>query len=107
MQKIPTEFVGKMKVLVIGSGGREHAIVDALSRSAKVSEILCAPGNAGIAQQAECIAIKDTDVEGLCRFALDNEIDLAVCVEKRISEGGTSVASVEKQLVLVRKELEK
>ena len=66
------------KVLVIGSGGREHAIVDALSRSPQVGKIYCAPGNAGIAAQAECVAIKDTDVEGLKAFALANEIDLAV-----------------------------
>ena len=67
-----------MKVLVIGGGGREHAIVDALSRSPKVSGIFCAPGNAGIAAQAECVAIKDTDVEGLRKFAIDNSIDLTV-----------------------------
>ena len=67
-----------MKVLVIGSGGREHAIVDALSRSAQVSEILCAPGNAGIAQQARTFAVKDTDVEGLLKIALDEKVDLTV-----------------------------
>jgi len=66
------------KVLVIGSGGRCHAIVDALSRSAQVSKIFCAPGNAGIALQAETVPIKDTDVEGLKKFALDNAIDLTV-----------------------------
>ena len=59
------------KVLVIGGGGREHAIVDAISRSPQVGKIYCAPGNAGIAQQAECVAIKDTDVEGLKNFALE------------------------------------
>ena len=66
------------KVLVIGGGGREHAIVDALSRSPQVEKIYCAPGNAGIALQAECVAIKDTDVEALKNFALENSIDLAV-----------------------------
>ncbi len=67
-----------MKVLVIGSGGREHAIVDALARSAKVDKIFCAPGNAGIAAQAECLPIRDTDVEALRLFALANDIDLTV-----------------------------
>ena len=67
-----------MKVLVVGSGGREHAIVDALFRSPSVDKIYCAPGNAGIAQQAECVAIKDTDVEGLKAFAKENAIDLTV-----------------------------
>ena len=66
------------KVLVVGGGGREHAIVYALSRSAQVEKIYCAPGNAGIAQLAECVAIKDTDVEGLLLFAKETEVDLTV-----------------------------
>lgn len=66
------------KVLVVGSGGREHAIVDALSRSSRVEKIFCAPGNAGIARQAECIPIKDTDVAALKEFALGEKIDLTV-----------------------------
>lgn len=66
------------KVLVIGGGGREHAIVDALSRSPQVAKIYCAPGNAGISAQAECVPIKDTDVEALKAFALENAIDLTV-----------------------------
>ena len=70
--------LNNMKVLVVGSGGREHAIVDALFRSPSVDKIYCAPGNAGIAKQAECVAIKDTDVEGLKAFALENAIDLTV-----------------------------
>ena len=67
-----------MKVLVVGGGGREHAIVDALSRSLKVSRIYCAPGNAGIGLQAVNVPIKDTDVEGLKSFALKEGIDLTV-----------------------------
>ena len=67
-----------MKVLVVGGGGREHAIVDALSRSPQVSKIYCAPGNAGIARQAECVPVKDTDVEGLLSLAREKEIDLTV-----------------------------
>ncbi|MBR4228805.1 MAG: phosphoribosylamine--glycine ligase [Bacteroidales bacterium] len=66
------------KVLVVGSGGREHAIVDALSRSPQVAKIFCAPGNAGIGLQAENVPLKDTDVEGLKAFALANGIDLTV-----------------------------
>ncbi|MBO4757343.1 MAG: phosphoribosylamine--glycine ligase [Bacteroidales bacterium] len=66
------------KVLVVGSGGREHAIVDALSRSPQVAKIYCAPGNAGIGLQAENVSLKDTDVEGLKAFALANGIDLTV-----------------------------
>ena len=67
-----------VSVLVVGGGGREHAIVDALSRSPQVGKIYCAPGNAGIAQQAECVPLKDTDVEGLLAFAKDHQIDLTV-----------------------------
>ncbi len=67
-----------MKVLVIGSGGREHAIVDALARSPQVEKIFCAPGNAGIARQAECVAIRDTEVERLRDFAAAEQVDLTV-----------------------------
>ena len=66
------------KVLVIGSGGREHAIVYALSRSPQVEHIFCAPGNAGIADLAECVAIADTDVPALLDFAKTQQIDLCV-----------------------------
>ncbi len=66
------------KVLVIGSGGREHAIVDALKRSDDVSRVYCAPGNAGISKIADCVDIKETDVEALCKFALDKDLDLTV-----------------------------
>ncbi|MBQ3043388.1 MAG: phosphoribosylamine--glycine ligase [Alistipes sp.] len=67
-----------MKILVVGSGGRCHAIVEALSRSPKAEKIYCAPGNAGIASLAECVAIKDTDVEGLLAFAKSNDVELTV-----------------------------
>ena len=65
-------------VLVIGGGGREHAIVDALSRSPQVGRIYCAPGNAGIGEQAVNVPLKDTDVEGLKAFAIENKVDLTV-----------------------------
>ena len=81
-----------MKVLVIGGGGREHAIVDALSRSPQVEKIYCAPGNAGIALQAECVAIKDTDVERLRDFAVEKGIDLTVVgPEAALAAGVTDV----------------
>lgn len=67
-----------MKILVVGSGGREHAIVWKLAQSPKVDKIYCAPGNAGIAMDAECVAIKAEDIEGICQFAKENLIDLAV-----------------------------
>ncbi|MBR1576183.1 MAG: phosphoribosylamine--glycine ligase [Bacteroidales bacterium] len=65
-------------VLVIGGGGREHAIVDALRRSPQVEKIYCAPGNAGIGQQAINVPLKDTDVAGLLSFARENQVDLTV-----------------------------
>ncbi len=67
-----------MKVLVIGSGGREHALVWKLSKSKKIDKIFCAPGNAGIAQLAKCISLKPTDTRGLADFALRNKIALTV-----------------------------
>ena len=67
-----------MKVLVIGSGGREHALVWKISQSPMVDKIYCAPGNAGIGQIAECVAIKAEDLDGLLDFALQNEIGLTV-----------------------------
>lgn len=65
-------------VLVIGGGGREYALADALSRSPKVSRIYCAPGNAGTSEMAFNLPFKDTDVEGLKRFAIENQVDLTV-----------------------------
>lgn len=67
-----------MKVLVIGGGAREHAIVWKLSQSPKVDQLFCAPGNAGIADIAECIDINAEDIEGLLKFTLENKIDLTV-----------------------------
>ncbi len=67
-----------MKVLVIGSGGREHALVWKISQSPLVKEIFCASGNAGMAQQAKCVAIEATDIPGLLKFAKEKKIDLTV-----------------------------
>ena len=69
-----------MKVLVIGGGGREHAVCKKLSESKDVTQILCAPGNAGIAQVARCIPeVKATDVEGIVALAKNEKVDF-VCV---------------------------
>ena len=67
-----------MKVLVVGSGGREHAIVTSISKSDKVSKIYCAPGNAGIAALAECVDIGVMDFDKLVAFAKDKAVDLVV-----------------------------
>jgi phosphoribosylamine--glycine ligase len=67
-----------LKVLVIGGGGREHALVWKIAQSPKVTKIYAAPGNAGIAELAECVPIKATDIESLASFAERNRIDLTV-----------------------------
>ncbi len=67
-----------MKVLVIGSGGREHAICWKLRQSAKVTELFCAPGNGGIAQLATCVDIKATDVDAMVAWARENAMDFVV-----------------------------
>ncbi|MCI5613310.1 MAG: phosphoribosylamine--glycine ligase [Agathobacter sp.] len=67
-----------MKVLVVGSGGREHAICTAVAKSPRVDKIYCAPGNAGIAAIAECVAIQAMEFEKLAAFAKENGIDLTI-----------------------------
>lgn len=67
-----------MKVLVVGGGGREHAIVHKLSKSKKIEKIYCAPGNPGIKELAETINISPMDFDSLIKFAKDNSIDLTV-----------------------------
>lgn len=67
-----------MKILVIGGGGREHAVVWKLSQSKRVSKIYCAPGNGGISKLAECVDISSTDIESVVDFAKSKKIDLCV-----------------------------
>ena len=67
-----------MNVLVVGAGGREHALCWAISKSPKCGKIYCAPGNAGIAAVADLIDINVEDVPALVAFACDNQIDLVV-----------------------------
>ncbi|MDR0424878.1 MAG: phosphoribosylamine--glycine ligase [Clostridiales Family XIII bacterium] len=67
-----------MKVLIVGGGGREHAIAWKLRQSPKLTELYCAPGNAGIASVAECVDIEAEDLEGIVAFAAGNKMDLVV-----------------------------
>ena len=67
-----------MKVLVVGSGGREHAICWKLKQSPKVTGLFCAPGNGGIAQLAQCVDVKATDVDGMVKWAKENAMDFVV-----------------------------
>jgi phosphoribosylamine---glycine ligase len=67
-----------MKILVVGSGGREHALVWKIKQSKKVDKVYCAPGNAGISRIADCVDISVTDVEALMEFAKKEAIDLTV-----------------------------
>ncbi len=67
-----------MKVLIIGSGGREHAIANKVAQSKKVTKLYCAPGNAGIAELAECVEIPVNDFKGLADYAVKEGIDLTI-----------------------------
>ncbi len=86
-----------MNILVVGGGGREHAIIKKLKENPTVEKIFALPGNGGIAADAECVAIKATDIEGIVAFAKSNPIDFAVvapddplvlgCVDRLEAEG--------------------
>ena len=67
-----------MKILVVGSGGREHAIIRKLKQSPKAEKIYCCPGNGGISADAECVDIKAMDIDGVVGFSKENAIDLVV-----------------------------
>ena len=67
-----------MKLLVVGGGGREHALIWKLTQSTKVEQIFCAPGNAGIASLATCVPIESNDIDRLVEFARNEEIDLTI-----------------------------
>ena len=67
-----------MKVLIVGSGGREHALAWKIAQNPAVEQIFCAPGNAGLKKLAECVDISATDVQKLAEFAEENSIDLTV-----------------------------
>jgi phosphoribosylamine--glycine ligase len=77
-----------MKVLVVGSGGREHALAWKISHSSRVQRVFCAPGNAGTAEDAENVSVADDDVPGIVNFARQNDIDLVVVgPEKPLCDG--------------------
>src|SRR3974377_1852949 len=67
-----------MRVLIVGSGGREHALAWAISASPLVDALFCAPGNAGIAEEAECVPIRATDIAGVVGFCRRERIDVVV-----------------------------
>ena len=67
-----------MKIMVVGGGGREHAIIRKLSENPEVEAIYALPGNAGIARQAVCVPVKATDIDEIVRFARENGVDFAV-----------------------------
>ena len=67
-----------MKILVVGGGGREHAIIKKLKENKEIDKIYALPGNGGIAADAECVSIGATDIDGIVRFAVENSIDYAV-----------------------------
>ena len=67
-----------MKVLVVGSGGREHAIAMSVAKSSRVDKIYCAPGNAGMGEIAECVDIKVMEFDRLVKFAKKHDIDMAI-----------------------------
>ena len=67
-----------MKLMVVGGGGREHAIIKKLKENKSVEEIFALPGNGGIASDATCVPVKATDIDGIVAFAKENAIDYAV-----------------------------
>src|SRR5499426_892022 len=67
-----------MRVLIVGSGGREHALAWAISASPLVDKLFCAPGNAGIAEEAECVPVAATDTRGVLEFCRREWIDFVV-----------------------------
>lgn len=68
----------KMKVLIVGSGGREHALAWKLAQSPKISQLYCAPGNAGIGEYASCVPLQADDLSGIVAWAQQEAIDLVV-----------------------------
>jgi phosphoribosylamine---glycine ligase len=86
-----------MKILVIGGGGREHAIIRKLKESPKVTEIYCAPGNGGISKDAECVNIPVSDIDGVVKFSKEKQIDLVfVAPDDPLAAGMVDALEAEK-----------
>ena len=95
-----------MKILVVGGGGREHALVWKLAQSPKAGRIYCAPGNAGIAAQAECLPVGAEDIDGLVKLSQEKDVDLVVVgpevpltmgLTGRLTEAGIKVCGASAQ----------
>ena len=82
-----------MKVLVVGSGGREHALIWKIAQSSLVEKIFCAPGNGGIGAIAECVHISVEDVQGLADFAQKEKIDLMFSSGNKYQKSNKEVQS--------------
>ena len=67
-----------MKVLVVGGGGREHAIIKSLNKNKRITKLFAAPGNGGISRETECVQIKATDIQAMTEFAVQNKVDYVV-----------------------------
>src|SRR5690625_1307710 len=87
-----------MKVLVVGRGGREHSVIMQLEKSERVKEIYAAPGNGGIENHANCVAIDEMDMDGLVAFAEENKIDLTIVGPENPLNAGIANAFQEKGL---------
>ena len=98
-----------MKVLVVGGGGREHAICWKLAQSPKVTELYCAPGNAGIAQVARCVPIKATDVDGMVKWAGEHAMDFVMVAPDdplALGKGVVVASTVDEAKTAVREMME-
>ena len=95
-----------MNLLVVGGGGREHAIIQSLKKNPNVSKIFALPGNGGIAADAECVAIGATDIKGIVDFASKNAIDIYISDEYEdvLAEGTWQLYFTEKPEPLTREE---
>ena len=102
--RFPYRSAFAMKILVIGSGGREHALTWMLGQSADAERIFCAPGNAGTAENAENVSISAGDLKALVRFAKENRIDLTVIgPDDPLAAGIVDLFTAEKLRALVRR----